>query len=83
MDRLDASSPACSSLLVVHAMLALRKFPIDYRQYRAFRDHMGTMKHDDTTLWWWQVVTGFAMFFLASIHLYVMLTRPDRIGPFE
>jgi fumarate reductase subunit C len=41
------------------------------------------MKHADTTLWWWQVVTGFAMFFLASVHLYVMLTRPDRIGPFE
>jgi fumarate reductase subunit C len=25
------------ALLVVHAMLALRKFPINYRQYRAFR----------------------------------------------
>jgi fumarate reductase subunit C len=64
-------------------MLAVRKFPIDYGQYRAFRDHAGTMKHADTTLWWWQVVTGFAMFFLASIHLHAMLTRPERIGPFE
>ena len=71
------------TLLVVHAMLAVRKFPIDYGQYRAFRDHVGTMKHGDTTLWWWQVVTGFAMFFLASIHLHAMLTRPERIGPFE
>jgi len=71
------------TLLVVHAMLAVRKFPIDYGQYRAFRDHVGTMKHADTTLWWWQVVTGFAMFFLASIHLHAMLTRPERIGPFE
>jgi fumarate reductase subunit C len=70
------------SLLVVHAMLALRKFPINYSQYRSFRDHANSMKHGDTTLWWWQVVTGFAMFFLASIHLHVMLTRPDRIGPF-
>ena len=41
------------------------------------------MKHEDTTLWYWQVVTGFALFFLASVHLYIMLTRPDRIGPFE
>ncbi len=64
-------------------MLALRKFPIDYRQYRAFRDHASAMKHADTTLWWWQVVTGFAMFFLVTVHLHVMLTRPDRIGPFE
>ncbi len=71
------------TLIVVHAMLALRKFPINYGQYRAFRDHAKAMKHGDTSLWWWQVVTGFAMFFLASIHLHVMLTRPERIGPFE
>jgi fumarate reductase subunit C len=71
------------TLFVMHAMLAVRKFPINYGQYRAFRDHAGTMKHGDTTLWWWQVVTGFAMFFLATIHLHVMLTRPERIGPFE
>ena len=71
------------TLFVLHAMLAVRKFPINYGQYRAFRDHAGTMKHADTTLWWWQVVTGFAMFFLATIHLHVMLTRPERIGPFE
>lgn len=71
------------TLLVVHAMLALRKFPSDYGQYRAFRDHARTMKHADTTLWWWQVVTGFAMFFLVSIHLHAMLTRPELIGPFE
>jgi len=71
------------ALLVAHALLAVRKFPISYRQYRAYRDHMGAMKHGDTTLWFWQVATGFALFFLATVHLYVMLTRPDRIGPFE
>ncbi len=70
-------------LLVVHALLAVRKFPISYRQVRAFRAHAKDMKHSDTSLWWWQVVTGFALFFLASVHLYVMLTRPERIGPFE
>jgi fumarate reductase subunit C len=41
------------------------------------------MHHEDTTLWWWQVVTGFAMFFLASVHLYQMLMHPGLIGPFE
>jgi fumarate reductase subunit C len=71
------------ALFVAHAFLALRKFPINYRQYAAFRGHMKGMRHEDTTLWFWQVVTGFAMFFLASPHLVVMLTRPDRIGPFE
>jgi fumarate reductase subunit C len=71
------------TLFVVHAALALRKFPASYRQYRTYRDHMQGMRHEDTTLWYWQVVTGFALFFMASVHLYIMLTRPDRIGPFE
>ena len=44
---------------------------------------MKMMRHEDTTLWFWQVLTGFALFFLASVHLYLMLTQPDLIGPFE
>ena len=71
------------ALVVVHALLAVRKFPISYRQFRTFRGHMRMLRHEDTTLWFWQVFTGFALFFLASVHLYVMLSRPDRIGPFE
>ena len=71
------------ALFVVHAALALRKFPSGHRQYRTWRAHMGEMKHEDTSLWYWQVVTGFALFFMASVHLYIMMTRPDRIGPFE
>lgn len=70
-------------LVALHAALALRKFPASYRQYAAFRGHMRLMRHEDTTLWAWQVATGFALFFLASMHLWVMLSRPDRIGPFE
>jgi len=70
-------------LFVAHAALALRKFPSSYGQYRVYRDHMGMMRHEDTTLWWWQVVTGFAMFFLASVHLYQMLMHPGLIGPYE
>jgi fumarate reductase subunit C len=71
------------ALVVTHAMLAVRKFPVSYRQFKTFRDHMRMIHHEDTTLWFWQVFTGFALFFLASVHLYIMLTRPDRIGPFE
>ena len=74
---------AVIALVVAHAALAVRKFPINYGQFRTFRGHMGMMRHEDTTLWFWQVLTGFALFFLASVHLYVMLSRPDRIGPFE
>ena len=71
------------ALFVAHAALALRKFPASYRQYRTYREHMKDMKHEDTTLWYWQVVTGFALFFMASVHLYLMMTRPQLIGPYE
>lgn len=70
-------------LIGVHAMLAVRKFPSSYRQFSVFRNHMRVMRHEDTTLWLWQVITGFALFFLAFIHLYILLTHPDRIGPYE
>jgi fumarate reductase subunit C len=74
---------AVTALFVAHAALALRKFPASHAANRAFRVHMAGMRHEDTTLWYWQVVTGFALFFLASLHLGTMLTRPGRIGPFE
>ena len=72
-----------AALFVVHAALALRKFPASFRQFAAFRSHAAQMKHADTTLWLWQVATGFALMFLASVHLYTMLVHPERIGPFE
>ena len=70
------------TLIVAHAFLAVRKFPINFRQFTVFRAHMKIMRHEDTTLWFWQAFTGFALFFLAAPHVYIMLTRPDLIGPF-
>jgi len=71
------------ALFATHAALALRKFPASYAAHRTFRTHLRSLRHEDTTLWYWQVVTGFALFFLASLHLGTMLLRPDRIGPYE
>ena len=70
-------------LVVLHAFLAMRKFPANYRQYRLFVGHKNLLRHEDTTLWWVQVVTGFALFFLATVHLYQMLMHPGDIGPYE
>jgi fumarate reductase subunit C len=70
------------TIIVLHAALALRKFPANWIQYRSFWNHMRSMRHGDTSLWWAQVITGFAMFFLASVHLYLMMTRPELIGPY-
>lgn len=68
------------ALIALHGALALRKFPHDYRQYRAFRGHLAAFPHSDTRLWWWQVVTGFLLFFLAAPHLYTVITQPEAIG---
>ena len=70
------------SVIVLHAALALRKFPASWRQYRVFWTHMRGMAHTDTSLWLVQVITGFLMFFLASVHLYTMLVEPELIDPY-
>ena len=70
------------ALLMLHAALALRKFPHDSGQFFRFRAHKLRMHHGDTTLWWWQVVTGFLLFFLAPMHLFGMFSQPDQIGPY-
>lgn len=71
-----------SALFIVHAGLAMRKFPSNWKQAATFREHMAMMRHPDTSHWWRQVVTGFVMFFLGSVHLYVIITHPAEIGPF-
>ena len=73
---------AILALFVLHAVLALRKFPADWRQYRTFWHHAGRFPHGDTRLWLVQVLTGFALFFLAPVHLYQMMAHPDLIGPY-
>lgn len=69
-------------LFAVHALLALRKFPSSFNQYRALSKHLGWFRHPDTLLWVLQVATGFALFFLASVHLYQMAFHPGDIGPY-
>ena len=69
-------------IIIVHAIVALRKFPSNYKQYKIMRDHTLQLNHHDTYLWVVQVITGFSMFFLASIHLYTMISQPEMIGPY-
>ncbi|MCL2160356.1 MAG: fumarate reductase cytochrome b subunit [Betaproteobacteria bacterium] len=69
-------------MLVVHALLAVRKFPISFQQWRTVRAHAKAMRHGDSTMWLWQVYTGFLMFFLASAHLYQMFFWPQDINPY-
>ncbi len=69
-------------IFILHAMTAVRKFPSTYRQYRIFISHNNNFKHSDTSLWLYQVITGSIMFFLGSVHLYMMMSQPSQIGPY-
>lgn len=70
-------------IFISHVWLAMRKFPAGYRQYRAATPTKNDLHHDHTSLWWLQIWTGFALFFMATIHLYDMLTRPSMSNPLE
>jgi fumarate reductase subunit C len=69
-------------IFILHAFIAMRKFPTSYREYKNYQIHRKLLNHQDTNLWFIQITTGFMMFFLGSIHLYIMMTQPQNIGPF-
>ena len=73
---------AISVVFIIHAAIALRKFPDNYRQHKTMKEHVIRMKHEDTSLWLIQLTTGFVMFFIGSVHLYTMMAEPSNIGPF-
>jgi len=68
-------------IFIVHAALGMRKLPGNFKQFQVMKAHAKSMGHDDTKLWFTQAFTGFAMFFLGSVHIYVILTHSDKIGP--
>lgn len=69
-------------IFIVHALLAMRKFPGNYQQYKIMKTHTKVLDHGDTKLWFYQAFTGFVMFFLGSVHLYIIMTHADKIGPY-
>ena len=69
-------------VFIVHAAMGMRKLPANFRQWQIYRTHMKMMKHDETNMWFIQAITGFAMFFMGSAHLFLMLTQPETIDPY-
>ena len=39
------------AVFVLHAWLAMRKFPANFRQYKVFAEHKAQLRHGDTGLW--------------------------------
>ena len=73
---------AISVIFILHAGIAMKKFPSSYRNYKVIKTHMKQMKHEDSSLWMIQVITGFMMFFMGSVHLFIMMAEPSDIGPY-
>lgn len=69
------------AVFLLHALVAIRKIPGSYREYRVFWRHSRGLRHGDTMLWLVQVVTGFLLMFFATAHLYQMMFHPGDIGP--
>ncbi len=69
-------------IFIVHSAVAFRKFPSKYKEYKIIKEHTTRLKHEDSYLWMIQVITGFIMFFIGSVHLYIMMTQPANIGPY-
>lgn len=76
----SAAAAGLFVLFFVHAALAMRKLPQNWRQWQAFRRHNVTLKHSDTALWWKQAITGFLLFFLVAPHLWMVMLEPENIG---
>jgi len=69
-------------IFILHAGIAMRKFPSSYKKYKIMKEHVNHLDHEDTNLWIIQITTGFLMFFIGSVHLYIMMTQPQNIGPY-
>ena len=70
------------AIFIFHAGLAMRKFPYKWKEYKMLKTHALALKHEDTNLWMIQAFTGFMMFFIGSVHLYILMSNADKIGPF-
>ena len=69
------------TLAFIHVLVALQKLPLSLKQQLALRKQMSAIKHGDTQLWVWQAITGVIIFVLLPVHLWLIGSAPETIGP--
>ncbi|TVL14078.1 fumarate reductase [Shewanella xiamenensis] len=69
------------ALVLVHVLVALQKLPMSLRQQRALQQQMQVINHSDTRLWRWQAITGVVILLLLPVHLWLIGSAPETIGP--
>jgi len=70
-----------SILVIVHALMALRRFPTSWRMFRNIRGHYNFLTHRDTTLWIIQIVTAVVLTGMVFAHVTPMITNPGELDP--
>ncbi|MBI1675380.1 fumarate reductase cytochrome b subunit [Shewanella sp. DW31] len=68
-------------LALVHVLVALQKLPMSLRQQRALHQQMQVIDHSDTRLWRLQAITGVVILLLLPVHLWLIGSSPETIGP--
>jgi len=68
-------------LAFIHVLVALQKLPMSLQQQRALRQQMQVIKHSDTRLWRCQAITGVVILLLLPVHLWLIGSAPETIGP--
>jgi fumarate reductase subunit C len=72
---------AVGALVVIHVWVAMQKIPINLAQQKALKQSLIQIDHGDTRLWRWQVITGLVVLLLVPIHLWLIGSAPETIGP--
>ena len=73
---------AIAVLASIHVLVALQKLPMSLAQQKALRLQMQTINHGDTRLWRWQAITGVIILLLLPVHLWLIGSAPETIGPY-
>jgi fumarate reductase subunit C len=72
---------AIAALALVHMLVAMHKLPLNLKQQRALRNQLAVIKHGDTQLWVWQAVTGVIIMVALPVHLWLIGSAPETVGP--
>lgn len=72
---------AIAALALVHMLVAMHKLPLNLKQQRALRKQLAVINHGDTRLWVWQAVTGVIIMVALPVHLWLIGSAPETVGP--
>ncbi|GIU36497.1 fumarate reductase cytochrome b subunit [Shewanella schlegeliana] len=70
-----------AAIVLVHVLVAIHKLPLSLRQQKALRQQLNLVNHGDTRLWVWQAATGVVILLLLPVHLWLIGSAPETIGP--